>query len=370
MLLRLFAPRTGAMAMAKKPALADQVGWKLENQLGQGGQGDVFLAVRKAEPDGPKYAFKFLNNDANATALARFRQELDALTSINHPGIVKVIEHSKEGDGFQYYVMEYVDGSRPLHKLIGSDDNPFFKNPLKAVDGFIQIVEALAACEQRRIVHRDLSPANVLVTKDERIILIDFGLCHIDSGHILTMTGEAVGTPHYRAPECSGYTLETPTIRADLYSAGKILWSMITNQPVFEREAPVFNALSLAKILPDISLSWHLHHIFKHTIRHDAAKRYDNTFNALQGARNVCRLIIDEYQPLEQLADTLCPLCGVGRYGDSMNLIAYYREQMEEFGRAMAPLRGCYSVCPFCFHASFVAREGLEKALEDRRGLL
>jgi len=353
---------------SKKPAQAASVGWTLGEQLGHGGQGEVFFAVRKEEPDGRKHAFKFLNDKGSSTARERFRHELDALTRLDHPGIVKVVQHAQPGDSFQYYVMEYVDGAESLRKLIGRNSNPFFKDPLKAVDGFIQIAEALAACEKLRIVHRDLSPANVLVA-GERIMLIDFGLCHIEDGHTITLTEEAVGTPHYRAPECSGYSRQEPDIRADLYSAGKILWSMIANKPAFDRESPVFNELSLAKLLLDTRMAWHLHHIFEFTIRSEATKRYDNTYRALEGARDVRRLITEGYKPLEQLADNLCPLCGIGRYGNTFALNTYYAKEMEGFGNAMALVRGSYSVCPFCFHASFIAVEALQKALADRRKL-
>jgi len=357
--------------MPSKTAQAASVGWKLGTQLGQGGQGDVFLAVRTSEPDGQNHAFKFLNDKGNSKARERFRQELKALTTVNHPGIVKVVQYAQPDDSFQYYVMAYVPNGENLRKRIDRKTNPFFKEPLKAVDGFIQIVEALAACEQRRIVHRDLSLANVLVTDDGRILLIDFGLCHIEDDQTLTLTDEAVGTPHYRAPECSGHSQQEPTVRADLYSAGKILWSMMTNKVAFEREAPVFNHLSLHKQLPELPAAWHLHHLFAGTIRHQASDRFATAETALASARGVRRLITEGFKPLEQLASDLCPLCGVGRYGTgTIAFHTYYKQAMEGFGKAMTPVTGAYSLCPFCFHASFVAMEALEKALADRSKLL
>ena len=321
------------------------------------------------EPDGPKFAFKFLNDKGSLKARERFRAELDALTSIDHPGIVKVVQHSQPEDDFQYYVMEYVDGAESLRRRMDRNTNPFFRNPLKAIDGFIQVVEALAACEKRRVVHRDLSPANVLVTPDGRVMLIDFGLCHIEDGQAVTLTEEAVGTPHYRPPECSGHSQWEPDIRADLYSAGKILWSMITNKTAFDRESPVFNHLSLAKVLPDTRMAWHLHHIFEQTIRYEASKRYHDTFLALDGARGVRRLIVEGYKPLEQLADDTCPLCGVGQYGNIIGVEVRYEQELQHFSRHVQSIRGSYFLCPFCFHASFVAVEALQKALADRRNL-
>ena len=354
---------------SKKSAQAANVGWKLGSQIGEGGQGEVFLAVRASEPDGPNYAFKFLNDKGSSKARDRFRQELKALTSVSHPGIVNVVQYAQPEDSFQYYVMEYVDGLESLRKRMDRHTNPFFKDPLKAVDGFIQIVEALAACELRHIVHRDLSPANVLVAKAGRIMLIDFGLCHIDDDTIITLTDEAVGTPHYRAPECSGYSPQQPDIRADLYSAGKILWSMITNKAAFDREPPVFNGQSLAKLFPDLPKSWHLHHIFEGTVRHDAHKRLANTTAALETARHVRRLMLEGFKPLEQLADTLCPVCGIGRHGTSAGLHDYANE-LEALYKSMALFRGDCSLCPYCFHVSFAAYEALAKRLEGRKKLV
>ncbi len=359
------------MPMALKPAqLAASVGWKLETQLGEGGQGSVFVAVRETDPNGQKYAFKFLKDKAGGKARDRFRQELKALTTFNHPGIVKVIEHAETEDGPQYYVMEFVEGFDSLKKRIDRQTNPFHRQPLQAVDGFIQIIEALAACEQRGIVHRDLSPANVLVDDHGTIKLIDFGLCYIDGDQTITLTDEAVGTPLYRAPECSSHWRGDPDIRADLYSAGKILWSMMTSKYAFDREARVFNDLSLFKLLPDLPPAWHLFHIFEHTIRQDPNIRFANTENTLAAARGVRRLITNGNQPLEQLATDLCPFCGVGRFGTgTMAFVSYYKLELEDFGKNMLPVTGAYSLCPFCFHATFAAGDALRKALGDRTKL-
>src|SRR5262245_58012328 len=109
--------------------------------------------------------------------------------------------------------MEFVDGALSLRQRIDRRENPFAGEPVKAVEGFIQIVDALAACEKVGIVHRDLSPANVLVTDASRVMLIDFGLCHMENGQRVTMTDEAVGTPHYRPPECSAYSTVPVTIK-------------------------------------------------------------------------------------------------------------------------------------------------------------
>jgi eukaryotic-like serine/threonine-protein kinase len=202
---------------------ADSVGWKIVKQLGEGRQADVSLAVRQAAPDGPQYVFKLLNERSSEASRQRIRQELQVISSLNHPGLVRVIEHALQDTGIQYYVVEYVAGLESLRKRMTRNTNPFFKDPLRAIDGFIQLVSALHASEKRRVVHRDLSPANVLVADDSTVKPIDFGLSQIDNGETIALTEEAVGTLHYRAPECSGHSMVEPDIRADLYSTGKLL---------------------------------------------------------------------------------------------------------------------------------------------------
>ena len=279
--------------------MAESLGWKLLGKnLGRGGQGDVELVERLSEPNGKRYALKHLGQRGGPKAYERFRAELDALTKVDHPGIVKIIEHAKESDTHQYYVMDYVDGASSLRRRMDNGSNLFHRNPLLAVEGFIQIVEALSACEKIGLTHRDLSPANVLVTDTGRILLIDFGLCHFVDGTHVTLTDEAVGTPHYRSPECSGYSSMPVTIKADLYSAGKLLWSMITNKTVFDREKPVFNELALFRVMPDLPMSWHFHHIFEGTVRHAPNNRLGNSARALETANLVRRLIVERIHAL------------------------------------------------------------------------
>lgn len=192
--------------MAKLATQLSRLGWESVSSLGGGGQGDVFLVQRINDTEGKQFALKILNNRGGNKANLRFRQELDIIKKIDHKGIVKVIEAAEPDSDFQYYVMNYVNNAKSLKRRMEEKTNPFFQNPLKAVDGFIEIVHALSACEELRVVHRDLSPANVLVTEDGGIVLIDFGLCHNENGNMITLTDEPVGTPNYRPPECSGYS--------------------------------------------------------------------------------------------------------------------------------------------------------------------
>jgi hypothetical protein len=149
---------------------------------------------------------------------------------------------------------------------------------------------------------------------------------------------------------------------------------MITNRPAFDREQLVFNDQSLAKALRDVRMSWHFHHIFEFTIRFDPQHRYDNTARALDGARDVRRLICDEYKPLEQLADCLCPMCGVGIYGQSIGLVTYYADEMAAFWQThVAPLRLLFRVSllfPRCFHSNGRTTKSISRQEKARLSFL
>jgi serine/threonine protein kinase len=226
---------------------------------------------------------------------------------------VKFIEAGSSPDGtLHFYVMEYLEGVKPLKKFFETD-SPFKGNALKSLSIYIGFLEALQACQKVNVVHRDLSPGNVLITPDhEGVKLIDFGCCFLHDGDCITLSDEAVGTPCYRAPECEDGTGREPTIKADLYSAGKILWSLVTNKKAPGGERAFFDQKSLTKVLPNDWATWHLHLIFENTIRRRPDARYPDVATALAHARDVRERIEGGYLPLEMVVagKYRCPLCG------------------------------------------------------------
>ena len=126
---------------------------------------------------------------------------------------------------------------------------------------------------------------------------------------------EGVGTPNYMAPECESGSTQDASIAADIYSAGKVLWSAITNRVAFARESPAFLEKSMRRMLPGNPAAAHLHHIFERTIRHASDDRcwmrgeWDALFADLR------RLIDFGFPPLE-LLDEHCPHCRIGKLGN------------------------------------------------------
>jgi serine/threonine protein kinase len=102
--------------MSNSQAELEKRGWKIIRSLGEGGQGKVELVQRTDGADGKNYALKRLSSRGGATAVKRFRQEMETLSKLNHPHIIKPVDWSKQDDSLQFYVMEYFDGAKPLQK--------------------------------------------------------------------------------------------------------------------------------------------------------------------------------------------------------------------------------------------------------------
>ncbi|MBW1939431.1 MAG: serine/threonine protein kinase [Deltaproteobacteria bacterium] len=336
---------------------------RTEKTLGEGGQAQVFLVKDKdGEFDGV-WALKALKRGEPSQAYERFSREVSAIKKLEHPNIIRIIDSSSPSDTFQFYVMEYIDGTLPLEKIIKNKFNPYYGNSLKSLSLFEQICSALVACENcsPKIIHRDLSPANILVKlEDLTIKVIDFGLCQLQGHETITLIDEGVGTVNYMAPECESGSDDLIGVGADLYSAGKIMWSAITGLKAFSRENPVFKAKSMTKMFPDNPKTWHLHHIFEKTVRHDWRNRWGTGTLAESAAKQVRFIIESGYPPLEEIGPR-CPICGVGELSE-------FSGSHNVFGnpnpRGIVALQCTY--CGICFAKNSLKRKEI---LDTRKNL-
>lgn len=174
--------------------------YDVRSLLGAGGLGEVYLAHdRKLGRD---VALKVLRT-GSADQRKRLEREARAVAALNHPNIV-TIHAVDEADGVPYLVMELVDG-HALHKLIPTTGMPL----RELLELAIPVTEALAAAHRKGIIHRDLKPANIMVTRDRRVKLLDFGLAKaIGTNPVVlaetleqTGVGVMVGTLAYMSPE-------------------------------------------------------------------------------------------------------------------------------------------------------------------------
>ncbi|MCI0571306.1 MAG: serine/threonine protein kinase [Myxococcaceae bacterium] len=193
---------------------------ELEEEIGRGGMGRVFRArhVRL----GRHVAVKFLpaEHAADVEARARFEREARALALLAHPGIVAVHDFG-EDEGEPYLVMELVEG-RPLAELLPLP-------PERAVRVAVQLCDALTYAHARGVVHRDVTPRNVLMGEDGQVKLADFGIARGASLSAVTAPHIAAGTPGYVAPEA--LTGAAPDPRMDVYAVGALLHAMVMGRP-------------------------------------------------------------------------------------------------------------------------------------------
>lgn len=258
---------------------------------------------------------KILNNVDSETARSRFNREIATIKEIKHPAIIRIIDHSLADDDFQFYVMEYFEGARTLNGIIHSQTNPYHGDVQLCLNLFEEIISALKACEQHStpIVHRDISLNNILFLADGSIRLIDFGICQIEDGETISLTGESLGTRNYAAPECESGNDSNIDIRSDIYSGAKVLWSAITSREAFAREEPVFQNLSMRDLFPTKPETWPLTFIFERSIRKKPENRFQNTYEALDLLQELRGLFRRGHSSIDDIIYR-CPACGWKNY--------------------------------------------------------
>jgi Tol biopolymer transport system component/predicted Ser/Thr protein kinase len=274
--------------------------FRILEKLGEGGMGVVY----KAEDTQLKriVALKFLPRglEAHEPEQARFLQEAQAASAINHPNVCTIHEIVTEGDQ-QFIVMEYVDG-KTLRQLV-----PIQKTQT-AIDYAIQIGEALQEAHSRGIVHRDIKTDNIMVNTKNQIKVMDFGLAKLKGSLKLTKTSSTVGTLAYMAPEqIEGGEVDA---RSDIFSFGVVLYEMLTGHMPFRGEheaAMVYSIVNeeptpIQKYIPETSSE--SVHILSRALEKDPDDRYQSVAEMVIDLRRqkkettkVTRYIGEELKP-------------------------------------------------------------------------
>ncbi len=224
--------------------------YRLDERIATGGMGEVWRATDTVL--GREVAVKVMKDEYadDPSFRSRFEAEARSAAALNHPGVASVFDFGdvpssdESPDGERrpstrpFLVMELVEG-QPLSSLLrGNEPMP----PTTAADLIAQSAEALATAHALGIVHRDVKPANLMVTPDGRVKITDFGIARAADGLALTGTGEVLGTPHYISPEQAEGKKATPA--SDIYALGVVLYECLAGRRPFAAVSPVATALA------------------------------------------------------------------------------------------------------------------------------
>jgi eukaryotic-like serine/threonine-protein kinase len=212
--------------------------YELEGVVGRGGMAEVYRA-RDLRLD-RVVAIKTLRTDLarDQTFQARFRREAQSAASLNNPSIVAVYDTGEDmstGVPVPFIVMEYVDG-KTVRELLNDGHRLLPERILEIISG---VLRALEYSHQAGIVHRDIKPGNVMVTRNGDVKVMDFGIARAmsDSQATMTQTAQVIGTAQYLSPEqARGERVDT---RSDLYSTGCLMYELLVGRPPFTGDSPV-----------------------------------------------------------------------------------------------------------------------------------
>lgn len=218
-------------ASLKGAQIAD---YEIQNIIGEGGMGVVYLAKRKDGQFDQEVAIKIVqSHEVASKTIERFRQERQILASLQHPNIAQLVGGGETNTGLPYIVMEYVNGVNIVEYCIQHALSTDAR-----LDLFKQVMSAVSYAHQNLVIHRDIKPNNVLVTNDGVVKLLDFGIAKlieekalpIDNN--LTALEVKVLTPSNASPE--QVKKEKVTTKTDVYGLSTLLYQMLTEQALFD----------------------------------------------------------------------------------------------------------------------------------------
>lgn len=252
----------------------------IERKIGQGGMGTVYLARHIGLQS--DYAIKILDcRETDTTLWQRFKNEARAIAKLNHPNIVKIHNMGVHEQALPYYAMDFIGGETLSQKLQKQGKLTVEESLLV----FIQVCSCLDFAHNHEIIHRDIKPANIMITEDQQVKLLDFGLAKFTgslASQALTATGEVFGSPSYMSPEQAlGKKVDE---RSDIYSTAVALFETLTGVLPFSSKNYVQTMLKVQNESPP-SLSTassgaifpsDLEAVINCALRKDPAQRYQH----------------------------------------------------------------------------------------------
>jgi eukaryotic-like serine/threonine-protein kinase len=224
------------------PELPSIPGYEVREVVGHGGMGIVYKAWHLRLNRAVALKMLLAGALARPTELERLLREAESVAGLRHPNIVQVYEVGDVG-GRPYFTMEFVEGGSLAQKMAAAPQ------PAREAAALVaDIADAIEVAHQHGIIHRDLKPGNILLMPDGTPKLSDFGLARrLQGGNGLTVSGAALGTPSYMAPEQAHGTREIGPA-TDIYALGAILYDLLTGRPPFRADS---SAATIQQVLAD-----------------------------------------------------------------------------------------------------------------------
>ncbi|WP_051624033.1 Stk1 family PASTA domain-containing Ser/Thr kinase [Clostridium akagii] len=210
--------------------------YELLEKIGEGGMGDVYKA--KCHLLNRFVAVKILKSEfsMDENFVARFKREASAVASVSHPNIVNVYDVGEE-NSINFIVMEYISG-KTLKQVIKENVK---LNAYKTIDISLQVAKALQCAHKNNIIHRDIKPDNIMITEDNIVKVMDFGIAKVSESHTMTNSKTIMGSVYYFSPEqAKGFVVDC---RTDIYSLGIVMYEMVTGKVPFDAESPISIAM-------------------------------------------------------------------------------------------------------------------------------
>lgn len=262
--------------------------WRLDRLLGVGGMAAVYAGTHR---NGSRGAIKILHRELSAAqhVRSRFLKEGYVANKVDHPGVVRVLDDDVAEDGSLFIVMELLDGESLEQRRVRSGGRLDADEVLAVAD---QLLDVLAAAHEKGIVHRDIKPDNVLLTRDGAVKVLDFGIARLrelSTASQATKAGTTMGTPAYMSPEHARGLWEEVDARSDLWSVGATMFELLTGQLVHNGRttneqllsAMSSRAASIASAAPGISPF--VAEVIDRSLAYEKADRYPDA-RAMQDA--------------------------------------------------------------------------------------
>jgi hypothetical protein len=281
--------------------------WEIVTSLTEGGQAHIFVVEDKGKEFLGRWVLKRLKNIKDKARKARFAQEVRVTQSIEHPNVLKIIDKNLDAER-PYFVAELCE--RGSLERVGA--SAYRGNIRATVDVLLPIADALVAAHRINVFHRDVKPANILFRGDGTPVVGDFGICFVEGGDPVTLTGEGMGSRNFIAPEMeSGQRdLGEPTDRTDVYSLGKVLYWMLSGGLEFAREN--HRKKNLVDLLGPQAFE-HVHALLNEMVATDPRSRIPSKY-LKERLEKMASLVEGNFAPLSPSIGIQCRFCGIGTY--------------------------------------------------------